>query len=208
MTELFATYLDAFLSFVLLYKYVALLCIAFTAAFAIPLPASTLLVAAGSFASQGYMNLYLILAVAYVGNVAGDLSGFFIARAYGVPALEKIGLGRLLHSKSYKRFASYVQQFPQSVIFMTRFVTEAGPAVNLLSGITGVRVSTFLLYDLTGELLYVLLYVIPGYMLGTAWESNLAFIGKGALVMISLGLFTTSIQVLLYRRHRASLPND
>lgn len=205
MAEILSTYLGPFLSFVLLYKYGALFLITSVAAFAIPIPASTLLVASGAFASQGYLNVYLVVLVAFLGNVTGDALGFFIARKYGIHVLERFGLGRIIHSKNFNTMTDYLKQFPQSLIFMTRFMTEVGPTVNILSGLSRVPPRVFFLFESLGELCYVMLYVTSGYLLGAEWESNLAFVAKGAAVIVTLSIFFGTLQVILYKKRRAHI---
>src|SRR3989344_5451402 len=71
---------DAFLSFLLVYKYAALFAITFVAALILPLPASTTIVAANVFAFQGYLNFPAVFCAALLGNIAGDNLGNFISR--------------------------------------------------------------------------------------------------------------------------------
>lgn len=200
-----ATIIGSFLTFLLLYKYQALFSITVVAAFLLPLPASTTIAAAGAFASQGYLNLPLVLLVAFLGNVLGDAAGYLIARRYGIPVLKKIGFERLMRSHRYHMLQDYILNFPQSLIYVTRFLTQAGPAVNILAGIAGVPYRQFFLYDVLGEASYVLLYAFAGYFLGTQWEANLSFASKGAFVVISIGLVILLIQAMLYRRNRKKL---
>lgn len=203
MEALISSFLDSFLTFLLLYKYAALFLIAFTAALALPLPASTTLAAAGAFASQGYLNLYAVLLVALAANVAGDITGYLLARRYGEEILRKIGFRRLLRSSAYHRFRDYLLDFPQSVVYVTRFLTEVGPAVNLLSGLARIPYRTFFTFDVLGEASYVLLYGLVGYFLGSQWESSLGFLARAVLMIVSVGVTINVIQILLYRaRHK------
>ena len=191
--------LAPFLSFLLLYKYLAIFLVSFAAAFAIPIPASTLLVAAGAFAYQDFLSYPLVIIVALVANVAGDALGFLLARRYGETALLKIGLGRLLRSKHYHRFSTYIHDFPQSLIFISRFVTELGPMVNLIAGLTKVRPLTFFIFDVLGETGYVLYNVFLGYALGSEWENNIGFLVKAFFTVLPFVIIINLIQIYLYK---------
>ncbi len=199
------TLLGPFLSFVLLYKYVALFLIAFVASVVIPIPASTTLAAAGAFAYQGYLNIFAVLFVAFLGNVVGDATAYLLARYYGEKFLAKIGFSHLLQSSIYKKLRLYIFDFPQSLIYFTRFLTEMGPAVNILAGLSGVPPRTFFLYGILGEASYVLLYGMTGYILGTQWENNIGFLGKIALFMLPLGIVVNLIQYFIFRRRHKHL---
>ena len=80
---------SSLLSFLLLYKYIALFVLVFIAAVGLPVPSNTLLIAVGAFASQSYFSLPISLAVAVVANVLGDLLDYFIIRKYGAVILKK-----------------------------------------------------------------------------------------------------------------------
>lgn len=202
MIDQFSSFIDVILSFILLYKYAALFLVTFIAALAVPFPASTSLIAAGSFASLGYMDLYAVLITAMWGNLLGDWTGYLLAYVYGRNVIERIGFGRLLRSSLFLKIERYMQDMPQSLIYMTRFTTEAGPMVNLVSGLTRVPPQTYFLYEIAGEISYVLLYGLSGYYLGTQWEENVSFIAKGALVMISLSMTAGVVQYILFRRKK------
>ena len=201
MDTLIATGFDSLLSFLLLYKYIALFCIGFLGAFALPIPASTTLVAAGAFASLGYFDLKYVLMTAFIANILGDLSGYFLARRYGVRVFNSIGLGSVLRSKFFKKIEAYVRSFPQTVIFVTRFMTEVGPVTSIVSGLGRVRVRTFVAFALLGEIAYVLLYGLTGFYLGGEWENNTSFLIKAVMVVISFGVTINVIQWSLHRRH-------
>jgi membrane protein DedA with SNARE-associated domain len=72
--------LESLLSYILLYKYVALALLVFANAIVIPLPINTLLLATGAFASQGYLNLGLALVLSIVANILGDCIDYTLAR--------------------------------------------------------------------------------------------------------------------------------
>ena len=110
----------AILSFLLLYKYLALFLVAYLAALILPLPSNTSLLAASAFASQGFLNIYLVIIVALLANVLGDITGFFIAHRYGKGLLINIGLQKVLASKEYKKIETKLIILSNSVIFLYR----------------------------------------------------------------------------------------
>ena len=81
--------LASLLSFLLLYKYLALFLCVFSVAVIIPLPINALLLATGAFANFGYFNLAASIAVALSANVLGDMIDFILARRFGPRVFEK-----------------------------------------------------------------------------------------------------------------------
>jgi membrane protein DedA with SNARE-associated domain len=169
----------------------------------VPIPASVALSAAAGFASQGYLNIYAVLIVTFVGSIIGDLFGYVLAREYGEKFLDQfIFFRRLMKSNSYRRVEDYIVDFAPSLIFFSRFLTELSPAANILSGLSKVSYKTFLIFAAFGEIVYTLLFGLTGFFLGREWEDNISFLLKAGLVLLSLGIAVNLIQVLLYRRRR------
>ena len=182
-----SAFIFGIISYVLLYKYVALFIVAYFAALLLPLPSNTSLLAASAFASQGYLNIFIVLGVAFLANVLGDITGFYIARRYGKGMLTKLGMGNMFTSKKYRMLERFFLEHTRSTIFVTRFVGQVGPLVNILAGISEeVSFRTFFIYEASGELLYVLVLGLLGYFVGSAWEtitSMMEWIGVGFLLV-------------------------
>lgn len=198
--------LDSFLSFLLLYKYIGLFVVSLLAAFAFPVPSSSILAAAGAFSAQGYFSLSMVLLSAYLGNIAGDALGYCIARFYGEPALKKIGFGKILVHSKYKVLEKYIETFSFSLIFFSRFITGIGPLINIISGLTKIKYTVFFGVGLLGEVAYVLVYGLVGYYLGSEWENNLGFIFQATSVIVIFGITLSLIQYGVFRRIKRANP--
>ncbi|MFA5131883.1 MAG: DedA family protein [Candidatus Paceibacterota bacterium] len=196
------TILDSVLSFLLLYKYVALFLVSYLAALVAPLPSSAVLAASGAFAAQGYFSLTWVLVVAFLGNFFGDLTGYVLARLYGVEILQKIGFRRILASRLYESVILYLREFSYSLIFFSRFLTTVGPLVNILAGLGKMKYKTFFMIEIAGEIAYVLLYGLVGYFLGSEWEQNIEFLFEATFVIVSLGIMLMLIEYRLFKRMR------
>lgn len=194
------------LSLLLLYKYVALFVIGYLAAFVLPIPASTTLAAAGGFASLGYFSITYVLLTAFFANILGDATGYLLARRYGKQVFTALRIEHVLHTSLYKKLENYMLSFPHSVIFISRFLTEIGPAISMLSGLTRVNYVTFFSFAVLGEISYVLLYGFAGYYLGSEWESNIGFLFKAGMTIVSIGVMLNIIQWAIYKRHNKHTP--
>jgi membrane protein DedA with SNARE-associated domain len=162
----------ALVSYILLYKYVALFGISFIAALLIPLPSNTTLIAAAAFAGQGYLNIYTVLGTALAANILGDVVGFFIAQTYGKKFLMRIGLAKLITSPRYYELETFMINHCGKTIFTTRFFGGVGPLVNILTGLSKeVSFKKFLTYGIPGECVYVLSLGLPGFFLGSSWQN-------------------------------------
>lgn len=203
MFNFFTSFFQYLFTFLLFYKYWGLFFIALFSSIAVPIPASVALSAAGGFASQGYLNIYAVFGVTFLGSILGDMFGYILARQYGERVLNQfVFFRRLMRSATYHKVEDYIVDFAPSLIFFSRFLTELSPAANILAGLSKVSVKTFLIFATLGEITYTLLFGLTGFFLGREWEDNISFILKAGLIMLSLGVTVNLIQVLLYRRRR------
>jgi len=155
------------LSYILLYKYLALYVLMFLAGFIVPLPSNALLIVVGVFASQGYMDFSTSIAVAIFGNVSGDSFGWWLTHHYGNRFFK-----RLLSKKTSRldRLNGYIRKSAAWTILVTRFSNAVGMIVNFLCGLTGVPFRKFILFDVTGNFLNVTTMVVLGFFIGVYWE--------------------------------------
>lgn len=187
-------------SFLLLYKYFGLFIIALVSSIALPIPASVILSAAGGYASLGYLNIYAVLGVTFLGSIMGDMIGYFLALRYGEEFLNRfVFFRRLMKSSSYKKVENYIIDFAPSLIFFSRFLTELSPVTNILAGLSRVSIRSFLIYASLGEIIYTILYGMTGFLLGSEWQDNISFLFKAGAIILLLGIMVNLIQVLLYK---------
>jgi membrane-associated protein len=182
--------LAALLSFLLLYKYVALFLIIFFSAVILPLPDNTVLLAAGAFASQGYLSFWLSFITVLLANVLGDCFDYFLAKRYG-PSVTK-----RLHVKIpwyIDRLDRYIRNHPRKTIFFTRFIGTADVIANLLAGFIKVSWQEFLLWDTLGNILSLFYILYLGYFLGIYWmtfSGILSIVGWIFFVIFAIAVIT------------------
>ncbi|MGE5297631.1 MAG: DedA family protein [Acidobacteriaceae bacterium] len=178
-------FLQSALAFLLLYKYWALFLMSFIAALALPVPAGASLMAAAAFASQGYFNLPVVIAVASLGNIAGDNLGYWLARKYGKPVLIKIGFKKIIGAPAFDWVESEIDKRRFLFIFFSRFNSISTISVNLIAGLTPISYKKFLAIDIAGEVFQVCVYAAIGFLFGESWPAINRIFGQFSLAVIS-----------------------
>ena len=153
----------------------------------VPLPASLMLVAAGSFAQFGEMKLWQVITVAIVASVLGDQIGYGLGR-WGGNLAERFSR-RLGGEEKLKRAEEFTRRWGGTGIFFSRWlVTPLGPWLNLTSGMAGYSWPRFLLWDALGEALWVVLYVMLGGLFSDSVQALAEILGSLAWVVAGLVL--------------------
>ena len=188
------TIADQLLAALLLYGLPVLFLIILIASIGIPLPVTLMLVAAGSFAAQGDMKLSYVIVVASSAAILGDHIGYGVSRWGGRKLVDRI-TARLGGAEKIHNAEALSKKWGGAGIFFSRWlITELGPWINVTSGLTGYPYRHFVIWDVLGEVLWVLLYVMLGFKFSDRVQylveilGNLAWVILGLIIAIILGL--------------------
>lgn len=197
---------DALFALVPVWGAWALAAATFLSCIAVPLPSSLLMLAGGAFAASGDLSLWAVVLAAWVGAVVGDQAGFALGH-FG----SRVWRGRRAASPGTQamiaRARAFLQQRGGTAVFLSRWlVSPLGPYINLLAGAGGLGWARFALGSLTGEAVWVALYVSLGWLFSAQIETiaELAsnVVGLLATLAIAAGLWR------LRRAHRHSPEAD
>lgn len=178
--------------------------ITFLACLAVPVPASLAMLTAGAFAATGDLSLGAVLGAAYAGAVLGDQVG------YGVGRRASGGLRRLsaapARQKLLNRAQTRLHESAGLAVFLSRWLfSPLGPWVNFAAGAMAVGWAPFTLGSVTGEGVWVALYVGLGWGFATQIDRIGAMVGNLGGLALALGA-ATLILALLRRRRRRPAP--
>jgi membrane-associated protein len=200
---------DQLLAALVLYGLPVLFAVIFIASIGVPLPVSFLLVAAGSFAKLGEMKLLPVIIAASSAAILGDQIGYGLSRWGGRRLVDRI-TKRVGGAAKIKKAEALTKRWGAAGIFFSRWlVTELGPWLNVTSGITGYPWKRFLLWGVSGEIIWVVLYVGLGYTFSDRVQSlaeilgNLAWVILGVILALILGW-----KVMRYFRPAAKVSVD
>jgi membrane-associated protein len=174
------------------------------AAIGLPLPATLLLIAAGSFVDRGVLNLWAVLGVALVAAVLGDQIGYGLGRWGGrslaVRIGDRMGTGQL------DRAEALAARWGSLGIFLSRWLlSPLGPAINLSSGLAAYPWLAFLALDIAGEIIWVGLYVWLGRLFSDRVEALSDLLGNLTWALVGL-LFVLLLGWKLLQSWRVSHP--
>ncbi|MGA2738760.1 MAG: DedA family protein [Bryobacteraceae bacterium] len=134
------------------------------ASIGVPLPVSLLLIVTGSLVAQGLMPMWLAIAVASVGSVIGDQIGYAIGRWGGTALVSRFG-GMLGGPERIAKAEAHARRWGGMGVFLSRWlVTPLGSLINFTSGIAEYPWMHFLMWDVLGETLGAVLYIVLGWV--------------------------------------------
>ncbi len=169
------------------------------------LEGESVLIAAGFLARGGYLDLPLVMLVAFAGTYLADLSIYFLGRAKGRRVIARFPIARAYYPKVKALFARYGIW----AIFATRYLYGFRLAAAATLGLTRMRRSTYLPFNFLSCAIWAVLMGGLGYVFGASLEALIGQIRQYekyvVLFIIILGLGIWLARRLWSRRRR---PDD
>jgi membrane protein DedA with SNARE-associated domain len=167
--------------------------ILFLGALGLPIGASVVLIAAGAFSEQGILNWQSAAMIGLAGTIFGDMLSFGMGY-YAKDSVQR----RFGKSPSYRSARASFQKSAGPAIFFTRWlITAIAIPTNLIAGGSGYKFSRFMLYDVAGEIIWIVVYGGLGYLFGSQWELVSTFISNFGGLVLGLVIFGFGIRQLI-----------
>ena len=171
------------------------------------LPGDTLLFTAGLLASQGELNIAVVLIGSFIAAVAGNQVAYAVGARLG-PSLFKPG-SRLFKMEYVTRSEEYFDKYGSRTIVLARFIPAVRTFAPILAGIGSMRYRTFVIYNLVGALLWAVGVTVLGYTLGKTVHGIDKYLLPVILLIAALSAIPVLLEVRRNRRNRApKLPLD
>ena len=146
------------------------------------LPGDSLLFTAGLLASQGHLDLALVLIGSFVAAVAGDAVGYTVGSRLG-PRLFRRPNSRLFRQEYVERTREFFDRHGPKTVILARFVPIVRTFAPVMAGVGAMRRRTFTLYNVAGGLVWSVGVTMLGYALADAIGSS---VDKYLLPLIAL----------------------
>lgn len=169
----------------------------------IPSPGETALVAAAVLASQGKLQIWLVILIGVASAIAGDNVGYLLGRRVGREVLEARGPLRGYRVQALRAGDRYFKRHGAKTVFLGRWIALIRIATAWLAGINEMRFRVFFLWNAFGGITWGLTYGLVGYFGGKAAANVLSQIGIAGAVVIALFVVGAIVYVRV-RERRAS----
>ncbi len=156
----------------------------------VPFIGATALTAAGVAASQGNLNLPLVIAVATLGGEVGGLIGYAIGNRWGRALVDRPGKHQAGRQRMVERGERAYARWGRLAVFFT-------PAI--VSGTAKMEHGEFVLWNLLASLAFAVSVAASAYGLGRIFTGHDSARDVATLLV---GLAVGTLVTMLYHRHR------
>ncbi len=166
----------------------------------IPSPGETALVAAAILASQGKLEIWLVILIGVISAIVGDNIGYLLGRRYGRSVF--MAPGPFMHHRvnAIRYGDGFFKRHGSKAVFIGRWIALVRFATAWLAGINRMPFRQFFFWNALGGLTWGITYGLVGYFGGKAAAHVLAqagLVGLGVMVAMFVGAW-----LLLRRRER------
>lgn len=171
----------------------------FLESLAVPFPGELAMAFGGYMSSLGKMPVLQVMILSYLGAIIGTTLTYVLGAKLGAPFFEKYGKYMLMHPKRIARIRCWMERYGSGVVLISHFIPGFRHFTGYVSGITGFRFRTFLLFNHTGAGAWVACYVLLGKWLGNRMEDVLHVLEKFGL-WAGCGIAVLLLAVVLIKR--------
>jgi membrane protein DedA with SNARE-associated domain len=162
--------------------------------FGVPIGSEIVLPVAGALTATGHLgSLWLTIAVALAGELAGGSVGYAIGRYGGVPVIERYG--RYVHftHERLMRMHRFFERWGTFAIFICRFLPFVRGVSAIPAGIAEMNLGLFYLWTLLGSLVFCSFLIVLGRTFGSHLDALIPLLHRGGY--FALGVAVVAIAV-------------
>ena len=132
----------------------------------IPFPSEIIMIPAGYLASNGEMNLTLVIAIGTAGSLVGAFINYYLAQFLGRKILIKYGKYFLISEKAISKADIFFQKHGEISTLTGRLLPGIRQLISIPAGLFNMNITTFTLLTGIGSLFWVSVLTFFGYFIG------------------------------------------
>jgi undecaprenyl-diphosphatase len=150
------------------------------------MPGETAVFLGGFLASQGVLDLKVLIPLVAVAAILGDSIGYELGRLLQKSWFLRYGRWLGLREAQWQRIENFFQRHGGKTIFLARFSAFFRILVPFFAGAARLSYLQFLLFNILGGVVWAAGSVLIGYLAGESWRAIEHWIGRGALIVVIL----------------------
>lgn len=158
-------------------------------------PGETAMIIGGAVAGLGVINLYLLIAVAWLMAFLGDSFSFMLGRRLGRGFVLKHGPKVGVTRKRFEGVEEYFDRHGGKTVLIGRFVGLVRALAPFVAGTSGMGYRAFAPYSILGSGLQVTSNIILGYIFARSIDSAAEYAGLTALILGTVIAVTAAVVV-------------
>ncbi|MDQ6835523.1 MAG: DedA family protein [Actinomycetota bacterium] len=154
----------------------------------VPSPGETALVLAAVLASQGKLQIWLVILIGVSSAILGDNLGYWLGRRFGRDLLEAPGPFHARRQRVIAAGDKFFDKHGPKAVFLARWIALVRFAAAWLAGINEMRFAEFLVWNALGGITWGVTLGLVGYYAGGAAADAITKFGIYAAVGLAVAV--------------------
>lgn len=169
----------------------------FLETFIAPIPSQIILPFSGFVASQGSLNIILVIVVAAFGAYLGTLPFYFVGLwgdEFVEKFLKKYGKYLFISPEDLEKGYNAFEKYGSGIVFFGRLIPIVRSVISFPAGAARMKFWVFSVFTYAGSLIFASILCTAGYLMGESWHIVVVYIEEYERIALALLI----IAVLLY----------
>lgn len=166
------------------------------------LPGSSLLFTSGFLASQGFFDVWTLIALLTVAAILGDNVGYWLGARVGIKFFSKPD-SRFFKREHLDKTRNFYARYGALTIFLARMVPMVRTFAPIFAGIAGMNYLVFMFYNLIGAVLWGGGVVYAGYLLGAIFPHSSEYVEIIVIAIVILSCIPLAIEYFRHKKKHA-----
>ena len=175
----------------------------------IPFPSELIIPPAAYLASQGQLNIFLVIFFGIIGSLIGALINYYLALYLGRTIIYKIADHKffkilLINSKKIKKAEDFFLKYGRTSTFVGRLVPVIRQLISLPAGFAKMDLKLFIFYTGLGSGLWVVVLSFLGYYFGHNQELFLQYYQEISIIFLVLAILIFIFRIYKSKKNHNS----
>jgi membrane protein DedA with SNARE-associated domain len=164
------------------------------------LPGETAVLLGGFLASQGHLDIAMLIPLVVVSAIVGDTVGYEVGKRFG-PRVLQFGILKK-HRARIHDAQDMLRRRGGPAVFLGRWTAFFRAMMPGIAGLSHMRYRVFLFWNALGGIAWGVTFSLVGYFAGASYEKVASRIGEGSAVILALLVIAGLVFWHLRRRRR------
>ena len=154
-----------------------------------PIPSEVILVFGGFMTTYTSLSIPIMVLAATLGSLLGAIVLYYIGKIFNKERLKRIVNGKIgkvlrLKASDIEKADKWFDTKGNKTVFFCRFIPIVRSLISIPAGMSEMPMQKFLLYTITGSLIWNTVLIIVGSIVGDKWEIIVGYLDNFSNIIL------------------------
>ena len=168
------------------------------------LPGDSLLFTTGFLASQGYLDVWVLIPLLFTAAFLGDSTGYWIGDKVG-PKIFNRPKSFWFNPENVEKTRAFFEKHGAQAVVLARFLPIVRTFIPVMAGVGEMKYRTFVFYNAVGAFLWATGLTLGGYLFGNIIPDADRYVLPVVLLIIIASLLPPAWHMIKERRKKSDI---